>query len=78
MARKPVKFEDVEGKRLKAIATPKGTPLGRARVNLTWFARAMEDGESIVDALSEAYGGQGKLMAADIRILLVNAKGGDK
>ena len=46
------------------------TPFGQARVNVTWMARALEDGASLVDSFMEVYDGQGRLFAKDLRTLL--------
>ena len=61
MARKPV-----------GDLTP--TPLQEARVNLTWYARAMEDGLAPKDARLEVYLGDKSRLAKDIRIVLINTR----
>lgn len=62
----------------KMPKTIPSSPRGKAIVNLTWFARAMEDGESIVDALMEAYDGHGKLLAQDLRVVIREIIGGSE
>lgn len=54
------------------------SPREKAIVNLTWFARSMEDGESIVDALMEAYDGHGKLLAQDLKVVIREIIGGSE
>lgn len=58
----------------KAAAAGHNKILGAAKVNLTWYARALEDGEPENRALIEVYQGDKSKLAKDIRTLLVNAR----
>lgn len=49
---------------------PAVDPVQQAVVNLTWLARAVEDGRSWVDAAIEVYGKDDGAMARDLRTLI--------
>ncbi len=55
----------------------KGSPLDAARINMVWFARALEGGVDMDDAIAEVYPTR-EALARDIRIILANAKGSYK
>lgn len=52
----------------------KGTPLERARINLTWLSRAIEDGQPLEKAIEEVYSMKIYGFAGDLRTLLKEVK----
>lgn len=52
----------------------KGGPLERARINLTWLSRAIEDGQPLEKAIEEVYSMKIYGFAGDLRTLLKEVK----
>ena len=52
----------------------KDTPLERARINLTWLSRAIEDGAPLERAIKEVYSMEIYGFAGDLRTLLKEVK----
>ena len=65
---------DLEGERLRELSRPKGAPLERARINLTWLSRAIEDGTPLEAAIKEVYTMGIYGFAGDLRLLLKEVK----